>query len=139
MTVGFNRKTLKPIKMSDGVVLPANIIVGAATDPLCHDPERYTNPEVFDHLRFYNNPKPTKDANDEQFTTLSIDSLAFGFGRLACPGRWYASAQVKLILATLLLDYDVQFPEGQVTRPPNLSSDERILPDRTQALRVRRR
>jgi cytochrome P450 len=35
--------------------------------------------------------------------------IPFGFGRHACPGRFFALHQAKLMLAYALMNYDVEF------------------------------
>lgn len=67
-----------------------------------------------------------------QYVSTSPGSLPFGHGKLACPGPFYAAAQIKLILASILLEYDVHFPEGQSMRPEKIYSGEGITPDKTQ-------
>lgn len=47
--------------------------------------------------------------------------MSFGFGRHACPGRFFAANEIKLILARMLLDYDIKMPEGVETPYKNLS------------------
>jgi cytochrome P450 len=38
--------------------------------------------------------------------------MSFGFGRHACPGRFFAANEIKLILSRILLDYDIKMPDG---------------------------
>ncbi len=53
-------------------------------------------------------------ANREQYQFVSVtkENMAFGFGRHACPGRFFAANEIKHILAQLLLNYDMALPEG---------------------------
>lgn len=61
------------------------------------------------------------EANHQyQYAGTSPDSLPFSHGKLACLGRFYAAAQIKLILASVLLNCDVQFPNGQSMRFENI-------------------
>ena len=54
--------------------------------------------------------------------------LAFGHGRHACPGRFFAVHELKLLMAYIVLNYDVEFlpkrPEGiwrsNFVVPPNV-------------------
>ncbi|EEQ85057.1 cytochrome P450 [Blastomyces dermatitidis ER-3] len=43
----------------------------------------------------------------ETFTVTSANNLVFGHGRHACPGRFIAEAEIKMLLVTLLMNYDV--------------------------------
>jgi cytochrome P450 len=54
----------------------------------------------------------------KQTVTLDENFLGFGCGKHACPGRFFAVHEMKLVLAHLLLNYEV---ERIPTRP--VSSD----------------
>ena len=47
-----------------------------------------------------------------QLVSTSPDHLGFGHGKHACPGRFFASNEAKIILIHLLLKYDWRLPEG---------------------------
>ena len=49
-------------------------------------------------------------------TATSIDYLTFGYGRHACPGRFFAAAELKLMLALIVMNYDVKL-EGPHPEP----------------------
>lgn len=54
---------------------------------------------------------PTKSSLDQKNTSLittSDDFLGFGHGRHACPGRFFATQELKLMLAYLVMHYDVE-------------------------------
>ena len=64
--------------------------------------------------------------------------MSFGFGRHACPGRFFAANEIKLILARLLLDYDIRMPPG-VTEPyRNLAIGVVNGTDTTKEVQLRR-
>ena len=77
----------------------------------------------FDPMRFYKQRQYPDEANLHQFTTTEKNSLDFGYGKWACPGRFFAMYEIKLILAYLLLKYEFKFP-GEGERPENLSAHE---------------
>uniref|UniRef100_A0A0W0GF56 Cytochrome p450 n=1 Tax=Moniliophthora roreri TaxID=221103 RepID=A0A0W0GF56_MONRR len=53
-----------------------------------------------------------------RMTGTSDTFLAFGSGRHLCPGRFFASLELKIFMAYLVLNYDVKMArEGM--RPPN--------------------
>lgn len=39
--------------------------------------------------------------------------LGWGYGKTACPGRFLADIEIKLIVSFILLNYDLKNPEGQ--------------------------
>ena len=108
---------------------------------IARDPEYYKEANAFDPWRFYDARQTTENekANQNQLVSTNARNLAWGYGKSACPGRFLAAAQMKLLLAWILTHYDVRFPEGQKKRPENTHVDERIMPDRTQKVGFRLR
>ncbi|KAI1327453.1 hypothetical protein F5Y16DRAFT_372063 [Xylariaceae sp. FL0255] len=54
---------------------------------------------------------------------MSDDFLDFGSDVHACPGRLFAQDVIKLLLATLLMRYEFQYPEQGQKRPENISDN----------------
>ena len=54
----------------------------------------------------------------------------------ASPGRWFVAHQLKLLLAYIALNYDMQPLES---RPPNRIFGDSIVPSSTATISVRRR
>ncbi len=68
-------------------------------------------------------PDPLGYRNREQYQFVSVtrENTSFGFGRHACPGRFFAGCEIKLVLALLLLRYDIRLRDGEAARPaPNM-------------------
>ena len=124
---------MSPTTLSDGVTLPEGIIITLPVHQITRDPDYWSDPDTFHGFRFFDRRQlsPEEDIKN-QFASLDPHSLGFGYGKFACPGRIYASAQLKLLLALLIHNYDIKFPNGQSTRPPNLFVDDMILPERNQ-------
>lgn len=105
--------------MSDGTPLPQGTLVLAPAGAIAHDPSYYPDPERFDGLRFY---RLRQEAEKEgsvaakvrhQFVATSKTQVQFGLGRHACPGRWFAGHVIKMVVASVLLDYDLKFRDGE--------------------------
>ena len=62
--------------------------------------------------------------------------LTFGHGKHACPGRFFAIAEIKIMLAELLMGYEIQ---PVATRPENVWYREVQLPDKNATLKMRKR
>jgi len=57
---------------------------------------------------------------DKKFDIVSISphSLGFGQGRAACPGRFLAAADLKMMLTYVVVTYDLKLADG--VRPPDV-------------------
>lgn len=109
---------------------------------ITHDAGNWEEPDRFLGFRFFE--KRLAEPNVEaqyQFAALGKNSLAFGYGRFACPGRVFAAAQLKLLLALLLLQYDFCFEEevNKRRRPDNIFMHDMVLPDSTVKVLFRKR
>ncbi|KAI0441437.1 cytochrome P450 monooxygenase [Xylaria telfairii] len=70
------------------------------------DPEVYESPEVWKGDRFLELRSQPGKENLAQLVATSVDHLGFGHGEHACPGRFFASHEVKISLCHLLMKYD---------------------------------
>ncbi|RYP36412.1 hypothetical protein DL767_003375 [Monosporascus sp. MG133] len=116
--------------LKDGTVIPKGAKITWAARSHMHDPSVTADPTVFDPLRSYKKRHSSPELmNKHLASAASLDSLAFGYGGQACPGRWFSVGEVKLILVKLLSEYDVKFTPGRITRPENLYAGENSFPD----------
>jgi cytochrome P450 len=80
---------------------------------MLHDPSRYLNPETFDGARFL----PNHECNDQvRFTKVAHDFPMWGYGSLACPGRFHAALVIKIVISQLLLKYDLSLENEKARR-----------------------
>ena len=54
--------------------------------------------------------------------------MQFGSGRHACPGRWFASHQIKLVLAAVIDRYQLRLKDGE-GRPRSIVFQTNQFPD----------
>ncbi|KAI5865507.1 cytochrome P450 [Durotheca rogersii] len=139
-----------------GVRLPRGAVVCAPSYPVFHDPALYPEPDAFRPFRFAERreeppaggggdekppppPPPTTyvDRARQAFATTSPEYTAFGHGRHACPGRFFAASELKLLLAYLLTHYDIE--PSQPERPPNFWFGMNRVPPMKATIRIRRR
>ncbi|KAF5018726.1 hypothetical protein F66182_9285 [Fusarium sp. NRRL 66182] len=117
----FIRKVMKPISLSDGTLLPPGTKVIAPQAGISLDERYFPDPERFDALRFYKmRQESTEASNRWQFTSLNDTNTNFGAGKHACPGRFFAGNEIKLVLAHLLIHYDIRLKAGE-DRPKPMS------------------
>lgn len=134
----FSRKVKKPITLHDGIVIPPGSRLSVPLAEINLDPEIYPEPERFDGFRFAKLRQEPGMENRHQFVTTSLNHMSFGHGTHACPGRFFANNEIKVILTYLFQHYDIKMPEGQ-GRPENLYIAEGIRPDTSKSLLMRRR
>ena len=132
---------MSTIKLSDGTVLLPGDTIAMPSGPMTQDPFYYTNPPKFDGYRFYNaraKEQEGKGRSDNEYSEIEPGNLSWGHGRFSCPGRWYASLMIKLLLATLILEYDFEFSGGKTARPSDFVMDVHVLPDMKQKIQLTR-
>ncbi|KAF3766428.1 cytochrome P450 [Cryphonectria parasitica EP155] len=123
----FRRYVQKPITLQDGTQIPAGTFIETPSLAVLHDAAHYKDPEVFDAYRFFNlrtkddTPDPNGFRNREQYQFVSVtkENTSFGFGKHACPGRFFAANEIKLIMARIVLQFDLRFPADVKERYPN--------------------
>lgn len=76
------------------------------------------------------------DLKNTSLVTTQPSFLSFGHGRHACPGRFFAAQEMKLMLAYMVRFYDVERLEK---RPPNWQILGLSVPDERPVIKVRRR
>ncbi|KAJ7755767.1 cytochrome P450 [Mycena olivaceomarginata] len=117
-----------------------NATVGVSMDGLHFDEAYYDHVNEFDAFRFSRAREEPgygeKPHTNEDLITTSVHWLPFSHGIHACPGRFFAANNIKMILAQILLNYDIQpFP----SRPPNISlGDISVVPVKAKMM-IRRR
>ncbi|KAI8714881.1 hypothetical protein NCS52_01209000 [Fusarium sp. LHS14.1] len=109
--VSMMRLALDDIKLSDGTVIPKNTGVAVSSHRMW-DPSLHPNPDQWDGTRFYKMRDDPAKQNSSQLVSTSPDYLAFGHGQNACPGRFFASNEVKIALIQIILKYDFELKEG---------------------------
>ncbi|KAI1656624.1 cytochrome P450 [Daldinia decipiens] len=132
----MNRYVEKDLELSDGTVLPEGSRIVVASNFM--DPTIYPEPEKFDAARFLKMRQQPGQENSWQFVTTSPAHTLFGHGQHACPGRFFASNEVKIALCHLLLKYDWRFiPEEGRPAPRVLEGINAV--DQKSRIQVRRR
>ncbi|KIW16986.1 hypothetical protein PV08_04177 [Exophiala spinifera] len=132
----MRRLVLEDMTLSDGTFLPKGTMLVVSSSQL-RDPQIYPNPDKFDIYRFYNMRQIAGNENAGQFVTTSQDYSAWGHGKHACPGRFLASNQIKIVLCHLLVKYDFRLAKGSPT--DSMAFGFSIVTPPTARIEVRRR
>ncbi|KAE8549504.1 hypothetical protein EYB25_008026 [Talaromyces marneffei] len=134
------RKTLKDIRLNDGTIIPQNSNIEIAANAVNRDPAIHEDPDVFDGFRFYKmRQRSEEDTNRHQFVSSSPNSLNWGYGRHACPGRFFAVDEIKLILSKVLQKYDISLVNPGEGRYKNTSFETMVIPDMKKEVLFRER
>jgi cytochrome P450 len=132
----MRRVALEEIKLSDGTVIPKNGMLAVSAHKLW-DQEAYNNPSAWDGYRFYRLRDDPERQAKAQLVTTSPENLAFGHGKHACPGRFFAANEIKIALIYLLMRYDWKLLEG--SRPRIRHGGFSMTVDEPLTMWVRRR
>lgn len=126
-TLVFGKRVLlKDFRLSDGTVIPKGSYVCCPIEAVTHDPENYENPDEFDGYRHYRLRQQGGFAGEKhQWISTNQAALNFGYGKHSCPGRFFATIEMKLIFAFIMLNYDLAMPQG-VERPRNIIKGDRV-------------
>ncbi|PPQ94539.1 hypothetical protein CVT25_011967 [Psilocybe cyanescens] len=123
----LSRRVLQPFVFSDAqgtTLLPSmHLCINAWGN--YRDDAYYHNPpaEVFDGFRFSQPTGDPESAQEDQplqllMATPTLEYNTFGYGRPACPGCFFAVAELKLMLGYMLTTYDFKFlPKWAKAKP----------------------
>lgn len=123
ITVGQNESLMK-VPYGTKLIIPVEAIHyddSLYTDPKTFKPFRFVEPSAVGNIMDSLGSTPankiktppthnTQKENIKQKSGSTIDEsfLGFGFGLHACPGRFFAINEVKIFIATMVLNYDIQ-------------------------------
>jgi cytochrome P450 len=142
----FQRKVLKTFTLSTGQVIPAGCLIEIPIIGINFDDEVIENPEKFDAFRSYRareveglqGAEKASAGASNQFVSVSPSNLLFGYGRHACPGRFFAANEIKMIVSRAVLDYDMKMSDGSSERYANISFGGQNIPDPSKTILFKR-
>lgn len=137
-----------------GVRIPYGTTIATPIEAIHYDEDIYANARRFDPFRFaqpgaagnvFDNLSEGATADKElkprnkPLLSASLDEafLGFGFGKHACPGRFFALNEMKIFIAHMIINYDLQ-PLSK-KRPELIDFLWLKLPFHGGKVRVRRR
>jgi len=137
-SVSMPRKVLNDHTFTDGTKVPRGATVAVALESVHMNEEIYPDVFTFDPFRFVKLKE--QDTTERRFdiVTTSNDSLAFGHGRHACPGRYFAACELKLMFAHVVMNYDVKL-ENEGVRPKDMWFVNSCVPNRNAKVLFRKR
>jgi cytochrome P450 len=129
----MQRKVIRNVTLSDGTVLPKGTQTFVRWENRNSDTV-YPNPDEFVVDRFLKMRESGDNGASSkwQFVSTSPEHLAFGHGRQACPGRFFASNEMKVAMVHILLKYEWAYtsegkkPEFTISHIPMLPFDQKV-------------
>ena len=145
------RKATSDVTLADGTVIPKGTLVSAAPYAVHHDDTVYPNANAFDPFRFARLREQDGQSTQHQLFTTTPVWMGFGHGRDAwsvlfdltpysfldapfidayravSPGRFFATSELRAILAHIIMNYDLKL-EGGGTRPKNFFFSVGMVP-----------
>ena len=125
----------------NGFHVPHGVRIAVPNHFIQRDPDIYHEAERYNALRYAASAKVDKAEVylQQKQNSLSMPSdsfLAWGHGRHACPGRFFAAHLMKIMLAHVLVTYDV---EAKGPKPQGIARNEFPIPSLTATFDVKLR
>ncbi|KAI0327041.1 cytochrome P450 [Cubamyces sp. BRFM 1775] len=88
-----------------GYAIPPGTVVGTQAWSVHRDPDIYPFPETFDPERWL--PANASVEEEERLKLMSQCFMPFGAGTRACPGRHQAQLVFRIVVAAIVLNFDI--------------------------------
>jgi len=142
VTIGLARTVRSPMTTPHTkITIPTGATVIVPSYPVMHSADHFDDPETFKPFRFADQRADEKTEYVKRagkaFASTSSDYLAFGHGKNACPGRFFAANELKLMLAYVVVTYDIEPVKGATERPSDQWFGINRVPDFGAKIRVR--
>ncbi|KAL2783812.1 cytochrome P450 [Aspergillus keveii] len=134
--VSIRRLATDDIELSGNTKIPKGTSLMMSCKKMW-DRDVYPEPETFDGYRFLRLREQKGHENSAQLVAVSPEHMGFGFGKHACPGRFFAANEAKVLLCHILLKYDFKFSDG--CTPRVLRNGVDLNADPTGKIDIRRR
>ncbi|KAK4867921.1 hypothetical protein LT330_007580 [Penicillium expansum] len=131
----MNRYATEEVELPNGVTIPKGSQTSVITD-IMRSEKTYENAKEWDPYRFYNIRRSGQEQKG-QLVSATAEHFAFGFGKHACPGRFFAAHELKIMLAHILLKYDFEYIGTDRPKVRVVGTD--VLADNSPRMQVRRR
>ncbi|OGM47870.1 cytochrome P450 [Aspergillus bombycis] len=124
------------VVLPDGQRVPTGTWLCILSGSIQRDDDFYDDAQTYRPFRFI--PKLT-GAGSGKAPILPLTNekyLSFGHGRHACPGRWFSFQVMKIVIAYIIVNYDIQPLEK---RPDNMVFADLNIPHLCHIVRIKGR
>ena len=133
------RVAVEDITFKDGLTIPKGIKIAFLGHEHQNDPAITTNPNIFDPLRNYRKRQASPETATKFVAgTVDQNNLGFGWGAQACPGRFFAVAEIKLLVAIFLSQFEFDYVPGK-DKPKTMYAAENLFLDPSATIMMRQR
>jgi len=129
------RKVMAPLHLRDGSILPTGSYVAV---PSLNSPIEQSTCN-FEGFRWAKLASISENPQKLSSVASGTDSLEYGYGVHACPGRFFASNAVKATLAAILLRFELRMPPGETIPTQKYNSILVLVPPKESVVQFRAR
>ena len=135
----LDRLATKTVTLPDGTIVPKGTQVSVSPHRMWDDAV-HSEPEEFNARRFLEWRTTPGKEHKSHLVSTSVDHPAFGHGKHACPGRFFAANETKVALVHMLQSYDIAFADAS-PRPTSfgIPRGHIVMPDPRVCIKVRKR
>uniref|UniRef100_A0A093Y6M0 Ent-kaurene oxidase n=1 Tax=Talaromyces marneffei PM1 TaxID=1077442 RepID=A0A093Y6M0_TALMA len=133
------RTAMESITLPDGMNLKPRSRIAFAAASTNMDPDNYKDASSFDALRFAGPDFSHRSEGRVKAAVFDEKFLSWGYGKQACPGRFYAVRLVKLVFGLLIHEYDIEWDSSKKEFPKVMAIEGTFLADMKANIRVRSR
>ncbi|KAJ5786778.1 cytochrome protein [Penicillium pulvis] len=126
--ITLRRFATEDVTLDDGTRIPKGTQVAVAATHV-RDTSVYEDGDTFNGYRFLNAGAP--------LVVPTPNHMGFGYGKQACPGRFFVSVEMKILLCKMLLNYD--FSMDGLDEPKTVISGYNIVPNPQAKIAIRHR
>ncbi|KAK4499796.1 hypothetical protein PRZ48_007982 [Zasmidium cellare] len=113
------------VTLSDNTRIPKGSQI-MVIDTGTQDSAIHEHPEKFDAYRYVKLRSRPGEESKHQIVTTEPTNLTFGYGQYACPGRFFAAHEMKILLCFLVLRYDFRRPDKGDEQAPDYVAFEQM-------------
>ncbi|KAJ5131982.1 hypothetical protein N7448_006140, partial [Penicillium atrosanguineum] len=122
---GTPRVVKKDFQFKNGLRIPKGTVLFTPNAAMLFDEKYVKSPFEFNGFRFYELAEGSETPELFKYTSTNPHYLQFGDGKHACPGRFFAADELRLILAYLLFHFEIKM---QGSLPENFKIKRHNLP-----------
>jgi len=142
----LTREAKKDFTFSNGLTIPKGNFVTTSLYSIHQDDLKYAEAKEFKPWRFVDESESEvkvdrlgEGVGMNQYVATGPDFLAFGYGKHACPGRFFAANELKAMLCYVVMNYDVKLEGDSKVRPENMYMGASVSPNPFAKVMFRRR